>query len=180
MPGVACGRADAPGPWPLALMAAAGDDAAPPPSPGASPAAPGAQATPAWRVLYIEDNPVNTLLMVAMFDRLPGLDLRCECDPHQGVAAALAQPPDLLLIDIQMPGLDGYQVLRRLRAHPATRDVPAIAVSANAMPQDVARGRAAGFVDYLTKPLAMQRLQSALREALPDWSPTPPSTGGSH
>jgi CheY-like chemotaxis protein len=73
-----------------------------------------------------------------------------------------------------MPGIDGYEVLRRLRAAPPTRDVPAIAVSANAMPQDLARGQAAGFADYLTKPLELQRLLSALRAALPGWTAGPP------
>jgi len=121
-------------------------------------------------VLYIEDNPVNTLLMAAMFERLPGLALECASDPRDGVAQALADPPALLLVDIQMPDLDGFQVLRLLRADPATRAVPAIAVSANAMPQDLARGRAAGFADYLTKPFGMDRLQAALRDALPDWT----------
>ena len=121
-------------------------------------------------VLYIDDNPVNTLLMTAMFERLPGLALRCESDPHQGLAVALGAPPALLLVDIQMPGMDGYELLRRLQAEPATRNVPAIAVSANAMPQDLARGRAAGFADYLTKPLELQRLRAALQAALPDWA----------
>ncbi|MDH4390123.1 MAG: PAS domain S-box protein [Aquabacterium sp.] len=135
----------------------------------------GAQAAASGQrqVLYIDDNPVNTLLMAAMFERLPGLVLQCECDPKAGVALALANPPALLLIDIQMPGIDGYEVLRRLRADPATRAVPAIAVSANAMPQDLARGKAAGFADYMTKPLEMQRLQSALQTVLPGWHAAP-------
>jgi CheY-like chemotaxis protein len=124
-------------------------------------------------VLYIDDNPVNTLLMAAMFERLPGLALQCECHPQQGVDRALAAPPALLLVDIQMPGLDGYEVLRLLRAAPATRTVPAIAVSANAMPQDVARGRAAGFADYLTKPLDLPRLRAAIQAVLPGWAPAP-------
>jgi PAS domain S-box-containing protein len=133
--------------------------------------APEATAGAGLPVLYIDDNPVNTMLMAAMFERLPGLSLRCEGDPHGGLASAIAAPPALLLIDIQMPGMDGYQLLERLRAEPATRGVPAIAVSANAMPQDLARGQAAGFADYLTKPLELQRLQAALQAALPGWSP---------
>lgn len=145
---------------------------APPPAPPAAPAEDPAAAPPvaAHLVLYIDDNPINTLLMAAMFERLPGLRLDCETDPLRGVQRALAEPPALLLIDIQMPGLDGFAVLRRLREAPATRDIPAIAVSANAMPQDVARGQAAGFVDYLTKPLEMDRLLQALQAALPGWS----------
>ena len=136
------------------------------------PAAPANDAA-ALRVLYVEDNAVNTLLMEAMFERLPGLVLRCECDPHRALAAAVAHPPALLLIDIQMPGMDGCELLQRLRAVPATRQVPAIAVSANALPHDLARGRAAGFADYLTKPLPLRRLQVALQAALPAWASPP-------
>ncbi len=166
-----------PGRWPVVAMCAWATPA-PRPPPGTAAGVPadggdqpaGAPPTPPLPVLYIDDNPVNTLLMAAMFERLPGLLLRCESDPHQGLALALADPPALLLVDIQMPGLDGYQVLRRLRAHPATGQVPAIAVSANAMPQDLARGKAAGFVDYLTKPLDLHRLQAALQAVLPGWS----------
>ena len=175
-------RVQTPCRWPMAAAgpppppdAAKGAPAGPPPSAQTPPApaeAPSHQAAPLvqpLRVIYIDDNTVNTMLMAAMFERLPGLSLQCESNPRQGVALALAQPPALLLVDIQMPGLDGYQVLRLLRADPATQAVPAIAVSANAMPQDLARGRAAGFVDYLTKPLDLQRLQSALQAVLPGW-----------
>jgi len=162
---------------PQALPGVASWGVAPPQpdaEPGAAPRAPGDGSAirptgGALRVLYVDDNAINTLLMAAMFERLPGLDLRCETSPHRGLALALADPPALFLVDIQMPGMDGYQLLQHLRAHPATRDVPAIAVSANAMPQDLARGRAAGFVDYLTKPLDMQRLQQALQAVLPGW-----------
>ena len=163
-----------------ATAPAAAAAAEPPPGPPATglPAASNAEGppsagTPPLQVLYIDDNPVNTLLMAAMFERLPGLALQCECQPQLGVDRALAAPPALLLVDIQMPGMDGYQVLRLLRAAPATRTVPAIAVSANAMPQDVARGRAAGFADYLTKPLDLPRLRAAIQAVLPGWAPAP-------
>jgi PAS domain S-box-containing protein len=152
-----------------AAAAVAAPPLAPDLPPAALPAPQGSAGEAALPVLYIDDNPVNTLLMTAMFERLPGLALRCESDPHMGLALALATPPALLLVDIQMPGMDGYELLRRLQAEPATRDVPAIAVSANAMPQDLARGRAAGFADYLTKPLELQRLRAALQAALPGW-----------
>ena len=136
----------------------------PAPLPLPVPAAP-AGAAPR-RVLYIEDNPVNTLLMVALFERLPGVVLKCAALPQAGLAMALAEPPDLVLVDIQMPGMDGYAVLRRLREAPATTQVPVIAVSANATAQDLARGRAAGFADYLTKPLELPRLLAAVDAAL--------------
>ncbi len=129
-------------------------------------AAPDAQPTPRRRLLYIEDNEVNTLLMRAMIERLPGVSLDCAGLPLDGLAMAIANPPALILADIQMPGIDGYELLRRLRAHPATQHIPVIAVSANAMPQDLADGRAAGFADYLSKPLALPRLLAAVSAAL--------------
>ena len=153
--------------------AAAGPNSGPNSGPNRAPLPASKAAGAPLRVLYIDDNPVNTLLMAAMFERLPGLALQCECDPLAGLALALADPPALLLVDIQMPGIDGFEVLRRVRAHPATQAVPAMAVSANAMPQDLARGRAAGFVDYLTKPLELQRLQAALVAVLPGWHALP-------
>jgi PAS domain S-box-containing protein len=164
-PNPAGGPADAP-----EAAAPPTPDLAAQPAPVDGPTSPSSPPGAPLPVLYIDDNPVNTLLMAAMFERLPGLVLRCESEPRSGLAAALAAPPALLLVDIQMPGMDGYEVLRRLRAEPATRTVPAIAVSANAMPQDLARGRAAGFADYLTKPLELQRLQAALQAALPGWN----------
>ncbi|OYU71803.1 MAG: hypothetical protein CFE45_42165, partial [Burkholderiales bacterium PBB5] len=120
-------------------------------------------ARPRYRVLCIEDNPVNLMVLECMLESCPGLDVECSVSPEAGLARALAEPPDLVLLDIQMPVLNGYQVLERLRAHPATRHVPVIAVSADAMPQSLARGRAAGFNDYLTKPLEYPLLRAALR-----------------
>jgi CheY-like chemotaxis protein len=120
------------------------------------------------RLLVVEDNPVNLMVLECMLETCPGLIVECIVSPEEGLARALAEPPDLVLLDIQMPVLNGYQVLERLRAHPATRRVPVIAVSADAMPQSLARGRAAGFNDYLTKPLELPTLRASLRVALPD------------
>jgi CheY-like chemotaxis protein len=86
--------------------------------------------------------------------------------PEAGLQLARAQRPDLILLDIQLPGIDGYEVLRRLRADEGTRDIPVIAISANAMPADLERGLAAGFRDYLTKPIDQRVLVAALNKAL--------------
>jgi len=123
-----------------------------------------AEVSPATqRVLYIEDNPVNLMLMEAVLEREPGVLLTCVPQPEHGLDLALAEPPDLILLDIQMPGIDGFEVLRRLRAAGRTRCVPVVAVSANAMPGDIERARAAGFDDYLTKPIDFDRLLSVVR-----------------
>ena len=121
---------------------------------------------PQRTVLYIEDNPVNVLVMEAMLGRLPNLRLCVATLPMTGLEMALSERPDLILLDIQLPGIDGFEVLRRLRRDAASRAIPVIAVSANAMASDVAQGLAAGFVEYLTKPLQMTRLHAAVEAAL--------------
>jgi PAS domain S-box-containing protein len=118
------------------------------------------------KVLYIEDNPVNVLLMEAMLGRVAGLRMISAPLPMLGLQMALDERPDLILLDIQLPGMDGFEVLRRLRLNEAGRHVPVIAVSANAMAHDVEHGLAAGFVRYLTKPLDMQELLAAVEAAL--------------
>ncbi|GCL61708.1 PAS-domain containing protein [Pseudaquabacterium pictum] len=117
-----------------------------------------AHASRARSVLYIEDNDVNQLLMEGMLAHRPGISLRLADLPETGLAMAVAEPPDLVLLDIQLPGIDGFEVLRRLRRHPGLVQVPVVAVSANAMPDDLAQARDAGFADYLTKPVDMARL----------------------
>ncbi|MBL8350511.1 MAG: PAS-domain containing protein [Burkholderiaceae bacterium] len=117
-------------------------------------------------VLYIEDNAVNQLLMQGMLAHRPNIALRLAAHPEEGLAMAAAQLPDLVLLDIQLPGFDGFEVLRRLRELPALRYTPVIAVSANAMPDDLAAARRAGFADYLTKPLEMNRLLALVDRAL--------------
>ena len=141
-------------------------DAAVAATPGPAPALPAPQHARRRDVLYIEDNEVNQVLMQGMLAHRPAITLRLAGLPEEGVAMALAQPPDLLLLDIQLPGADGYEVLRQLRAHAVLAAMPVIAVSANAMPSDLAQAREAGFDGYLTKPLDMQRLLAAVDAAL--------------
>jgi CheY-like chemotaxis protein len=109
-------------------------------------------------VLYVEDNPVNALLMEAMVEREPGVRLLHAALPEQGLELARTEKPNLILLDIQLPGIDGLEVLRRLRADDSTRGIPVVAVSASAMDGDVERGMVAGFDDYLTKPVELTRL----------------------
>jgi signal transduction histidine kinase/CheY-like chemotaxis protein len=135
------------------------------PAPAAGP--PATDTTPATQtVLYIEDNVVNQLLMEGMLSMRPGLRLLVAGLPETGLVMALQARPDLVLLDIQLPGIDGFEVLRRLRAQPATRDVPVVAVSANAMQSDLEAAEAAGFADYVTKPLDLARLLSVVDRLL--------------
>ena len=118
------------------------------------------------QVLYIEDNPVNVLLMGAMLARIPTVEMAAAPLPGIGLQMAQDLLPDLILLDIQLPGMDGFEVLARLRAEPATRDIPVMAVSAGAMPEEIERALAAGFMQYLTKPLDMRQLIAAIEGAL--------------
>ena len=126
----------------------------PPPPPPPAPAPSVRRKT----VLYIEDNEVNQLLMQGMLGQRPEVELLLADLPEKGLAMALLHLPDLLLLDIQLPGIDGFEVMARLRADPRTRGIPVVAVSANAMESDIEAARKAGFADYVTKPLHLQRL----------------------
>jgi len=117
-------------------------------------------------LLCIEDNPANLRLVERILAERPNLHLRTANVPSLGLELALAQRPALILLDINLPDMDGFEVMRRLLENPETRDIPVLAISANAMPDDLARGKAAGFVDYLTKPLDVGVFLAAVDAAL--------------
>ncbi|MCE9659233.1 MAG: PAS domain-containing protein [Burkholderiales bacterium] len=121
----------------------------------------------AGQILYIEDNQVNVLLVEELVKTVSGLAITSEPTGRAGVARAKALRPDLVLIDLQLPDFDGFEVLRRLRADPDTEAIPCIALSANAMPEDIERGLAAGFADYWTKPIDFPAFLTALKKRFP-------------
>jgi len=147
---------------PRAFQAARGS----PPAPVLAPSPPPAGGL-RHRVLYVEDNPVNALLMHAMLARLPDIELECAEEPLQAIELARTLRPQLLLLDVELPGIDGLQLLQRLRADESMRTIPAIAVSAGAMPGDIRRALDVGFATYLTKPLELGELLQAVRRHLP-------------
>ncbi len=113
-------------------------------------------------VLYIEDNLVNLVLMEQALSSRESVRLRTAQTGSDGVAAARKTRPDVLLIDMQLPDFDGLEVLRRVRLEPTLGNVRCIALSANAMPEDIDRARAAGFDDYWTKPIDFARFLAAI------------------
>jgi len=135
------------------------------PQPAADGPAPAPEAAPRRPLLCIEDNPANLHLIESVLALRPAHPLLRALHPGQGLDLARAHRPALVLLDVNLPEMDGYEVLKRLRADPATRAIPVVAISANAKPEDLARGHAAGFADYLTKPLDVARLL-ALVDAL--------------
>ena len=108
---------------------------------------------PALTLLYIEDNPVNVILVEGLIALRPKVRLRCAVDGLSGVAMALAELPDVVLIDMQLPDIDGFEVRRQLRAQPALDASLMVALSANGLTEDIARALEAGFDDYWTKPI---------------------------
>ena len=120
----------------------------------------------AHRLLYIEDNPSNIELMRDLADMIPALELQVAADPAVGLDLAWSSPPNVIILDINLPGMNGFEVLKRLRADPRSAAIPVIALTANAMPREVEKGLAAGFHCYLTKPLKVPEFLAALDTAL--------------
>ena len=117
-------------------------------------------------LLYVEDNPANLMLVEDLIARRPDIRLLSAADGNHGVEIARASRPDVILMDINLPGISGIQALKILRADPATAHIPIIALSANAMPHDIERGLAAGFFRYLTKPINVNEFMYTLDVAL--------------
>jgi CheY-like chemotaxis protein len=118
------------------------------------------------RVLYVDDEELNRLLMQALLDFRPGVALQMAADGAGGLAAARAAPPDLVLLDMRLPDMTGVQLLHALRADAALAGVPCIAVSANAMPADIADALHAGFDAYITKPIVSAQLFAEIDRVL--------------
>ena len=117
-------------------------------------------------VLYIEDNPSNLRLMEHIVRRLDQVTLLTSQIPSEGLKLAETHEPDLFLVDLNLPEMDGYAVLQHIRKSPWGTDVPVVAVSANAMPQDIQKGLSAGFTFYLTKPLDISNTLKVINDLL--------------
>ena len=117
-------------------------------------------------VLYVEDNPANLELIEQLIARRPDLRLLSAINATIGIEFARAYHPDVILMDLNLPGISGVEALMILRADDSTAHIPVIAVSANAVPRDIAKGLAAGFFNYLTKPIKVDQFMDALDAAL--------------
>jgi PAS domain S-box-containing protein len=122
--------------------------------------------TPLRTLLYVEDNPANLELVEQLIARRPDLRLLSAADGSLGIEYARACLPEVILMDINLPGLSGVEAMKILRADPATEHIPIIALSANAIPRDIERGLEAGFFNYITKPIMVAKFMDALDAAL--------------
>ena len=117
-------------------------------------------------VLYVEDNPANLALVEKLIARRPDLRLLTAMNGSLGIEIARANRPDMILMDINLPGISGVDAMKVLREDPVTAHIPIVALSANAMPRDIKQGLEAGFVRYLTKPIRVDEFMETLNVVL--------------
>ena len=113
-------------------------------------------------ILVVEDNDRNLKLLRDVLE-YAGYDVRAARTAEEGITLAVNQPPHLVLMDLQLPGIDGTEALRRLRENPRTADIPVVAVTAQAMKQDRERALAAGFSGYVEKPNSVRAFPEQVR-----------------
>ncbi|RYY04504.1 MAG: PAS domain-containing sensor histidine kinase [Gammaproteobacteria bacterium] len=122
--------------------------------------------TPLYTLLYVEDNPANLMLVEDLMERRPNINLLTARDGNRGVELARMTLPDVILMDINLPGISGIQALKILANDVTTAHIPVIALSANAIPTDIEKGLKAGFFRYLTKPIKVDEFMDTLNLAL--------------
>jgi CheY-like chemotaxis protein len=123
------------------------------------------------RILYVEDNEDNVYMLSRWLKR-NGFRISVAGDGESGVEAAQREHPDIILMDLSLPVLDGWEAARRIKAAPDTRAIPIIALSAHAMAGDRERALSAGCDDYDSKPIDFERLLAKIRALLPKDAPT--------
>jgi len=134
--------------------------------------------TPLRTLLYVEDNPANLELVEQLVARRADLRMLSAADGALGIEFARTCQPDLILMDINLPGISGIETLKILRADPATSQIPILALSANAGTRDIEKGLEAGFFNYLTKPIKVDQFMNALDAALRYSQTTPKLVAG--
>jgi CheY-like chemotaxis protein len=117
-------------------------------------------------LLYVEDNPGNLKLVEQIIARHPDIRLQTAVNGNSGIEAARKSMPDVILMDINLPDITGFEAQRILRTDPSTAHIPVIAISANAMPLDIEKALKAGFFRYVTKPIKINEFMEALNSAL--------------
>lgn len=147
-------------------MALATEPSSPAPTPSPQTAALGKDDNHVRTLLYVEDNPANLLLLQSLMAHRPNIDLLIANNACEGLAKAQSARPDVILTDVNLPGMSGIDMLKILRDDPATAHIPVVALSANAIPGDIENALKTGFYRYLTKPIKIALLMATLDEAL--------------
>ncbi len=119
-----------------------------------------------YTMLYVEDNPANLKLVESILQRRPNISLLSASQAQPGIELARSHQPNIILMDINLPDMDGYEALKLLECYDDTKNIPVIAISANAMPKDIERGKSAGFKDYVTKPINVNKFLEVVDKEL--------------
>jgi len=120
-----------------------------------------------YKILYVEDNPTNLRLVTSVVNARKDIQLITAHTGTLGLDMAYSHLPDLILLDINLPGMNGMEIQKRLRDSTDTSHIPVIAITANALPSDIELGKAVGFKEYLTKPLNVSHFLAMLQQYLP-------------
>ncbi|WP_341893476.1 response regulator, partial [Variovorax sp. YR752] len=134
----------------------------PPPLAGSEAAQPQQAAVAPLRLLYVEDNRINALLFEEAMRMLGGIELQVAEDGAEALQLARHWAPQVLVLDANLPDMHGHELLGRLRELPGLATTPAFMCSADAMPEDLERARASGFIGYWTKPIELPKVSAAL------------------
>jgi two-component system cell cycle response regulator DivK len=118
------------------------------------------------KVLYVEDNDDNVYMLKMRLELLGDFEVVAAEDGEKGCAMVLSERPDIILMDLEMPRVDGWEATRRLKADPQTRDIPIVALSAHALAGEREKALAAGCDEFDTKPIEFERLVATLRRVL--------------
>jgi PAS domain S-box-containing protein len=121
---------------------------------------------PRHKIIYVEDNPSNIAFMRELMDDIPKIELLTAPNAELGIELIRAHQPAIVIMDVNLPGMSGFEAVQRLRAWPETRAIPVIGLSAAALPRDTARAKEIGFYRYLTKPVKVDQLTAVLEELL--------------
>jgi signal transduction histidine kinase/CheY-like chemotaxis protein len=119
-----------------------------------------------YTVLYVEDNPANLRLVERILNHITNIKMLSATSGELCIDLAIAHKPDLILLDINLPGIDGYEVFKRLKMYEETNNIPIVAISAHAMPKDISKGISIGFTDYITKPLNVVKFTEKISSIL--------------
>ena len=117
-------------------------------------------------VLVVDDEPDNRDIMQVIVEEIVGCQTMLARDGQEALAAVSQRKPDLILLDLMLPKVDGFQVMTKLREDPETRNIPIIAITAMAQPKDKERAVAAGAVDFIDKPFDLDEVAQKIRSAL--------------
>ena len=119
-----------------------------------------------YTVLYVEDNPANLRLVDRILNQITSIKMLSATSGELCIDLAIAHKPDLILLDINLPGIDGYEVFKRLKMYEETNNIPIVAISAHAMPKDVSKGISIGFTDYIPKPINVTKFTKKISSIL--------------